>query len=340
MSRTSTTVRPPETLEDELAQLLRIARLSERQARAVSTRLGWDGQGATTLQVAATAEGYSRERVRQLEGLVRERLARTLLQVPRIEAAVELVEAAAPDSRVHIAHRLAQSGVTASPFDPAGVLSAADVMGVTARAATRHGLVLLRPETAPDDAAIRLARRLTRRQGATNVDELARELASTPGRVRRMLRLRPEVKWFDDGELWLYVPRANRRAVSNLRKMFSLSPSLTVDEANEGMRRAFRPVVIPAEILCAVCESLPWLVVAREEQTIATKVPLSPAAELSPLEQQLVALFQAAGPVLTYVQATDLGTRAGLNRNTVAAYLGRSPLIKTVERGRYALRGA
>ena len=50
--------------------------MSTRQARAVSARLGWDGNGPATLAAAAQPGGYSRERVRQLEADARERGAR------------------------------------------------------------------------------------------------------------------------------------------------------------------------------------------------------------------------------------------------------------------------
>ena len=35
----------PPALEEELAGLLRAAKLQDRQARAVAARLGWDGKG-------------------------------------------------------------------------------------------------------------------------------------------------------------------------------------------------------------------------------------------------------------------------------------------------------
>jgi hypothetical protein len=331
--------RPVTTLEGELAGLLRAARLTDRQARAVSARLGWDGGGSTTLQGAATPAGYTRERVRQLEAQVRRTLRGTQSQVPRVAEALRIVEASAPDSREHIAIRLAREGVAGAPFDPAGVITAGDVTGLTSSVYARHQLVLLHDQPPADNAAVILARSLTTRNGATNVDQLAREMRSTPVRVRRLLHLRSEVSWLDEHENWLHVSRAEPRLARRLRKMLSVSRSLTIAEANDGMRRSSRPMIVPPEILLSLCESIHWLLVDRDRQVVTTNVPLSQGRELAPIEQRLVAIFKGAGPVLTYRQATELGQREGLNRNSVATYLVRSPILTKLGRGRYALRG-
>ena len=60
------------TLECELGELLHAAQFNSRQRRAVARRLGWDGGPPTTLADAGAWEGYSRERVRQLEEHLRE----------------------------------------------------------------------------------------------------------------------------------------------------------------------------------------------------------------------------------------------------------------------------
>jgi len=62
-------------LEHELAAVLVAARLEGRQGRVVARRLGWDGHGPTTLAAAGGAEGYTRERVRQLEERLKRHLA-------------------------------------------------------------------------------------------------------------------------------------------------------------------------------------------------------------------------------------------------------------------------
>jgi hypothetical protein len=47
-----------------------------------------------------------------------------------------------------------------------------------------------------------------------------------------------------------------------------------------------------------------------------------------------------AGPVLGFGRAVDLAADAGINRTSAGLYLGRTPVLQTVARGHYAVRGA
>ena len=104
------------TLEEELGGLLRAAKLQDRQARAVAARLGWDGKGVCTLAVAAASEGYSRERVRQLEERVRTH-ARDVEAPVQIDpqSALRLVEELAPIPTDEIGFYLASGRRVAPP---------------------------------------------------------------------------------------------------------------------------------------------------------------------------------------------------------------------------------
>ena len=118
------------TLEEELEALLRAAKLEDRQARAVAARLGWDGRGVCTLAVAAASEGYSRERVRQLEGRVRTHARDAKAACRSTRTALRLVEELAPIPTEEIGLYLARAGVSRRPFDISGLLTAAEVLGL------------------------------------------------------------------------------------------------------------------------------------------------------------------------------------------------------------------
>ena len=112
---------PMTTLEQELTHVLTAAGLDGRQVRVVARRLGWDGHGVTTLAAAGGAEGYTRERVRQLEKRVKGHLAKGATPLPLTAAALDVVRAAAPSPRPDVARTLMERGLSARPFDPAGV---------------------------------------------------------------------------------------------------------------------------------------------------------------------------------------------------------------------------
>jgi hypothetical protein len=185
------------------------------------------------------------------------------------------------------------------------------------------------------------ARRFSRRSGAVELLELAATLASQaagPAELRRVLELRPEVTWLDPQHTWLTVAAEGGRFPRALRKVLALSPALTIAEIDEGLRRWVRPILLPRRVLRELCASLDWLAFDRDGDSVSTAVPLDRLRCLSPLERDLVALFEEAGPVVDFRRATRLAQAAGLNRTSVGIYLSRSPLLTTVGRRRYALR--
>jgi len=333
--------RAPQTLENELADLLRSAKLEGRQARAVAARLGWDGGGARTLAAAAAPEGYSRERVRQLEERVRAHVRRSPPRTSVTETALRLIEDAAPLASRDAAARLATAGVSQRPFDVEGVLSAAELLGLVHCVETGEG-VILRPDQAQLRAkAALLARRLVVRNGAGNINALGLDLGggTTATDVRLFLELCGDVTWLDDHRTWFTIPDAVGRAIRTLRKMLSIAPSLTVSDIDNGLRRSLRPVVLPQEIVRLLCESQRWLRVDREEDTVTTTTPLDQARVLSPIERKLVAMFRRAGPTLTFSRALALAERDDISLGSLRFYLSRTPLLHSRARGHYTLVG-
>src|SRR3954451_14767084 len=100
------------TLEQELAHLLRGVGLASRQRRAVARRLGWDGGAPGTLADAGKTVGYTRERVRNLELRVVERLTRSRPSLPVTQAALAVLGEAAPAPRDEVAALLAAQGLS------------------------------------------------------------------------------------------------------------------------------------------------------------------------------------------------------------------------------------
>ncbi len=315
------------TLEYELEQVIVDARLVGRQGRAVSRRVGFDGHGPTTLAAAGGAEGYTRERVRQLERRLHDHFAHGV-DLPLTQAALRVVKSSAPAPRIDIAHAIAEAGIAARPFDPAGVICAAELAGMAA---------------ADPERAISLARALVARHGATSITVLTRKLESsglTAPMIRRLLEHHGDVTWLDEEQEWLVVPVRGGRAATGLRKMLSIARSLTLADVDEGLRRSARPVTLPRGILRAMCTTFDWISLDRLSDVVTSKVPLDPARTLSPLERELVRIFRTDGPELAFGRAVQLAADAGMNPTSAGLYLGRTPVLRTVSRGRYAVRGA
>jgi hypothetical protein len=325
------------SIEEELHEVLLAAGLRGRQARAVAARLGWDGGGGCTLAVAAGAEGYSRERVRQLEARVREHAPRVELRATA--AALQALEDAAPVDGARAADLLVGWKLARRPFGVHGLLTAAELGGMEPGVQLLNGVVARTGANGIAPEILLRARRSVVRHGAVRVDELALGLGLQTRVVRNALEVHRAVQWLDEGHSWFVFRARPTRATRTIEKMLTVAPTLPISEIDEGLRRSFRAVTLPRHVVCAVCAAQPSLTVDRARDTASTATSLDPTRTLSPLERRLVALFRDEGPALTFSEVVELGTRMGLSRGSIAPYLTRSPIVKSVARGRYVLRG-
>jgi hypothetical protein len=326
-------------LEDELADVLVSARLDAKQRRAVARRLGWDGRGPTTLSRAGATEGYTRERVRQLEQRVVRHVERARPSLEFTEAALAAVHVAAPAWRGQLARMLSRAQIAAQPFDPLGVVRAAELSGIPFNLLEQGGLVLQTKQAALADEAMRLAHTLVARDGATSIASIAERLGARAGRVRELLEFRDDITWLAGEREWLVVSAARTRAATAVRKMLSLASRLTLMDVKGGLERQRQDVQPPYDVLRSLCATYDWLSFDRRTDVVSLVTPLDPVRTLSPLERLLVGVFQAEGPVLGFTRAVRLGEAAGMNPASAGVYLSRSPVFQSVSRGRYAIRG-
>lgn len=327
------------TLERELAGVLRAARLDAKQGRAVARRLGWDGRPPTTLAAAGAGEGYTRERVRQLEQRVLRHVERARPSLPVAEAALAAIHAHAPASRTELARALMQTRLAERPFDPLGVLRAGEIAGLDVAVVERGGFVLRSDHVLVTDRTSLVVRRLVVRDGAASVDVIAERLASSPRSMRRLLELREDVTWLDEPHDWLVVPAAGTRVGTAVRKMLSVAPTLTLADIEGGLARQRCDLTLPRAVLRSLCATVDWLRLDVGLDVVSALTPLDPERTLSPLERLLVDVFRTHGPVLPIKRIAGHAAANGMRRTSVGVYLGRSPIFQAVSRGRYALRG-
>ncbi len=328
-----------DTLEQELLTLLHDLRCSPRQARALSIRLGWDGAGGATLAEAADAEGYSRERVRQLEERVRVRMAAAPPPLPSTRRAVDLIAALAPAPREAIAERLVAVGIAERPFEPEGVLRAAELAGLAVPVVVDGAYVLAADDVGLVAAARGFVARLARRSGPVRVRAVAARLGADLDAVRLILDVQADTRWLDPDREWLALPHARSRPGRAIEKMLAVAGPLPLAELDDGLRRSVQPLFLPRDLLRAWCRVLPWLELDPETDVVRPRLPLDPRRVLTPLERALVAIVREQ-PHLRASQVGRVAGEAGLNPTSAMIYLSRSPLFRTVARGRYALAAA
>lgn len=328
---------PSDELKLELRRLLADIGFEGRQLDALATRLGFDGAGGTTLQVAAERHGYTRERVRQLEARAGLQAPSRAHAVPSLLSALEIVEEAVPDERRHVARLFGGD----APFDPAGVVNAARLLGVRTNAVVAGSIVTRQGVDEPHTLLVRTAAALAAPTGQVDIRKLARCTGIDPDRIRRLIGEVHEVRWLNvsHSRLAIQTARLERRVATVARKALVVARSLPFTDLEDALRRTFVPVLVPRRVLQSICDSLPWLRRDLRSSWISASAPLDRRRVLSRVELLLATIFESAGPVLSFTQAAELGAAAGLSKSTVGVFLPRTPILKQLRRGRYALRG-
>jgi hypothetical protein len=329
------------SLERELHAVLEAARLDRKQAAVVAARLGWDGAGTTTLAAAGEPVHYSRERVRQLEVRLRRYAVAAPAVYPATTTALRQLESWAPINSDDAARRLSSRGIAERPFAPSGLLAAAEVLGLEHRLEEHDGVVLEDGQAELADRIAEEARRVFCRDGIGTVHAVTRTFggALSATRIRALLACRPDVSWLDAGcEYFIVTSVPRNRAVTVLRKMLALSPSLLLTDVADGIRRALR-TTLPPDAIAALCESQAWLAVDRSAETVETRTPLDEQRVLTPGEQKVIAMFRVEGPTLRFSHAVQLAERNDLTPASMRFHLVRTPVLRAVSRGQYALLG-
>ncbi len=351
------------SLEAELAAIADHAEPG-RTARVAVRHWGWDGLGGATLQVTGDEfDGITRERVRQLC----ERLARRLsdsgaafgdagIAAPALDRALVLAAHIAPTTAHELARRLVDERVSARGFDPAGLLTAAAVLGrrPTFSLVSVRGVRVVLPDP-PDPGGdaealiasiVDTARALVRRAGATRVPDVtgavAADLASwvDDGLVTAVVSEVDDFVWLERRTGWFSLPSVARNAVvSRLFKILSLTGAVRLPELHAGIRRdeRMRDFVMPEYILAELCERIPGVRV--DGDVVGSTEPLAPDDVLETTELTLFrVLAQWGGPAERHA-LEQACLEAGMKASSFSNRIAYSPIVRECGHNLYGLRG-
>jgi len=347
------------SLEAELAAIAEDAEPG-RTARIAVRHWGWDGHGGATLETTGREfQGITRERVRQLC----ERLARNLRErgttapaAPALDAALVLAAQATPTTAHALARRLADEHVATRPFDPAGLLTAAAVLGRDATFtldAVKDMRVALPsppdPATDPRDviaAIVDTARAVVRRAGAARVSEITGRVAATLGvwiedeLVTAVVSEPDDFAWLERRSGWFYLPSVARNAVvSRVLKVLSVAGRISLGELHAGIRRdeRMKEFVMPEYILAELCERVPGVAVRGD--VVAPSRPLAPNEVLETTELTLVRILREHGGPMERHELERACAAAGMKVASFNSRIAYSPIIAERGSGLFGLRG-
>jgi hypothetical protein len=335
-----------EKLDEALLHLVRQV-VSARHVDAIAMRLGWDGMGGATLEEAGEVVGVTRERVRQIQTRLEDAL-KPVAYVPALDRAIETLDRAADTFEPDAASLLRREGITFDNFLPAGVVSAAKMLGRPYRFKVGPDKISVQ---LPGDTKTKIFQRALRSLSDMNhvasVLELQARILEAEGEeppletVRAFVERHPNVAWLDDNHSWFWVRQGEgrNRVVGQIRKMLAVAGSLPLESLREGTLRHHRTknTVLPRSVFEGLCRAAGLQV--RDGAVSASK-PIRVSKVLGRIETTMVDVLTSHGGVMRSTDLEDQCLKRGVNRHSFWVYLIYSPVLERVAPSVYALRGA
>jgi len=355
----------PDRLADRIDQsrskgirCLSLPLAEELSALAASTResppdivikyLGWDGRSRRTGEKVGSAQRWTSERVRKIVSRLKDQLAHAPTWAPTLSRALGFCERAHPLPAEEIAIQLQQNGLATGAFHPRGLITAAEVIGLT------HTLSI-RPLDGADwliqgDQRMLLrksfgsARSIVAARGVCSVAYLKDKVSERVSRLvpddtlRAWLLRLPDVHWLDEERQWFRFTKEGGSLETILWKILAVAPELRLGELRVGLMRHHRsPVAPPFPVLIQLCRHLGLEV---NGDLIRTRKPIRAKDVLTEDELAFFEILSAEGPLLPRNELQKRCLQRGVNPGSFMAYLSYSPILARYARGIHGLRGA
>jgi len=337
---------------------------------AVARRLGLLGQDPVTLQRAGDLCGLTRERIRQLEGVVKAAvpLGKTPVGISEAIRVLRVSMEAGTDASTGTQGRLWEDedpaavlhamGLAEGNYSPGSLIRLAGLWG------ENTGIALARPapRSATErlwvhsgsmldggwqealDAAKRESGRLHLLSALALVDVLGRTAGPnsiTEHEASAALRL--SGRWLDLGDGWYWFTRPSGRCtlVNASTLMLTIAGQLDVPRLREGIRRrqAGRSWSPPPStpVLRRFYDSHPDF---EFDGTMVALTPTTSRSDLSSSDQRIVEIFDdATDGVLTRREFLEAARSFNMKMSSAGHYITYSPLIEQVTHNVWTLRG-
>lgn len=357
-------------LEDSLLELLSaIVGDNHSRVATIAKRLGWKGDDPKTLQECGDALGVTRERVRQIEVKVLKRLPRHPVFLPKLDAAISLLEISTPIPTFHADRLLVDHKIAKGSFSIKSLLNTAQLLGrettLSIKTVKGQPVVVSKSTDRIVGAIMRTARALAGQAGVASVFQVGDRLAGMAeiahllhmdsqqageDDIRRVLRGYKECEFLGEDWFWFIdLPDGRNRLVNVTKRMLSVASPQSISSIREGVRRAFlyrsisneryRGLTVPPQVVMAdFFRRHPDFRIEDNELDLIKEVDYR--TFLGAGEQVLVDVLRAsASGVLDRKSLVERCVARGLNENTVAVYTSYSPLIEHLGLDLWKLRG-
>lgn len=333
---------------------------TERAAFIVAARYGCSEDGRT-LAAIGEALGLTRERVRQIEKSTRDAAAPTSSaanEIRRLDGEIRaFLPAAREDADAHFRRRLGRLPSVADVMRFChDVLDGDQPVSLLAFKRRRSGARVLVPRAQTADwveHACRVAGLLTSQTGAAMLDVVAGRVAFDLGvavsrdALVRALAVHPNFKWLDERGGWFAIDSVGRQALEmRLKKLLSVArTALDFDDVMESLAveppRAKQPESPPQphyRAMLARIRSYPWIDLDIRNRLSPTR-PISMSQVLTPVERRFVEAIERGGGSASTGELVAAGMKEEFTENGVRMMIRTSPILRRLDRARYALRG-
>ena len=336
-----------QSLEDQLVGLAAAAsRESGNRFDAILARLGWLAADQATLEEAGVRIGVTRERMRQLQQKALKRIP-AQVWLPRLDEALNLLEPAVPLLSDEASALLQDAGVTGQPLPPTALDRAARALRGQSPFNAKllaQGIVYIGELPVPLRRIISLASKRARANGVASLTMLCAELASTGaavpvGVLRVLLQHSEQIELLDDSSFCEPSTPHNRDRLENtLRRMLTVTPTLTVDSLLGGLNREYRyrnaarhefdTIRVPSRsALVAYLQLHDGFNLRNDEARLVDPQPAD--AVLGKAEFTLIeVLNNSPAGVLPLSDAANACVARGMNRTTAYLYLRYLPTVE------------
>jgi hypothetical protein len=314
--------------------------------------IGLDQTVPPTLEAVGGVADVTRERVRQIVEKAKMRIAAMRPDLPRLRAAVDILDHAFVLSERRARTLLIDQGLAAGAVSTRGLLRAAEVFRVSTR--VEHGsmngcdFVGVPEGLAALKVVWRAERRAVEQWGCSTIEDVIAQVngvsdtSVTPETVREAMTAQSGFRWLDEESGWFWLEDVPRnRLLNKIDKILAVASKVDLAVLRAGIARHYRMegFAPPRRVLMALCEQLKDCQLV-EGRTVVDLRPRDPSVELSDQEMAMVKVFREHGPALSYADAIQKCTETGLNETTTSIYLANSPILRRVTLGVYTLVGA
>ncbi len=346
-------------LREYMSALMR--RATGPRLDALIARFGWAGRPPLTLEEAAKKIGVTRERIRQIQNRILNRMPDHEIVMPALDRAIEIVQSSAPLSVEAAKNLLVEHRISQQRFHPASLLEVCKTCRRTppfqiARTNQRE-FVTSSSTQAFAIPIIRIAYIQAGASGVSNVQELIEEclqkrIRVTEKDVREVLSRLSNVEFLNGDWFWRPDGKRERNRLRNVtRKMLSVASSIGLGDLREGIRREYswrvtrsstggwRLFVPSRPVLEAFYRANPEFVVS-EAGFVSSVEPLDYRDELARTDQILVRVLRASPTCILDRAGFAKGCiESGMNENTFSVYSSYSPIIEHLGTDLWTLRG-